>query len=105
MPPEVLLSLSRMISALNRKQFEDGIAASSNEFDVDARGVELDDQWQSNDALRTSSRPVFLTPNSVESSELGSPKAALSLDTSLDEKTADDGEEAEGSWGDGIPSF
>ncbi len=105
LPPEVARSLSRMIAARNRKDLEEGIAANSYAYDVDALGVEQDDRPPSDGDHRILSGSEPLALEFVESAEVGRPEAVVLLDSQADEEKVDDGGEAEASWGDVIPFF
>ena len=99
MPPEVAPSLSRMIAARNRKQLENGVAASSYSYDTGARGVERDDPYRSDEDYHTLLSPESLTAGCAESPEDDLPEAAVSSEIPPDEETADDPTEVDDFYG------
>lgn len=105
LPPEVARSLSKMIAARNRKDLEEGIAANSYAYNVDALGVEQDDPPPSDGDHRILSGSEPLALEFVESAEVGRPEAVVLSGSQTDEEKVDDGGEAEASWGDVIPFF
>ena len=106
LPPEIALSLSRMIAARNRKDLEEGISPVSHAIDLAAPGIEPEGPSLAKGDRHILPGSEFLVPDSVESSEVGPPEAAVPSDDShADQDTEDSGGEADASWGDGIPFF
>ena len=107
LPPEVDRFLARMIAARNRKQLEDGIDEGSCAIDLGALGVEQDDPPPSDGGHRILSGSEPLALDFVESSEVGTPEAAVLSDSQAGEETVDDGGEVneDDFWDEGIPFF